>query len=116
MTHRWNRINRDNPNSRTIHCTVVETPAISDPLTVRRTEGFRDLVPWADPYITALIEKLRRTDDWSADERSSDDRNRDEWSDSDGRLSSELPPPLDSDSPGRGGRADSWRPRNWPHG
>ena len=101
MTHRWNRINRDNPTSRTIHCTVVETPAMSDPLTVRRTEGFRDLVPWADPYITALIEKLRRTD---------------EWSDSDHQLSGELPPPLDSETPGRGGRADSWRPRNWPQG
>jgi hypothetical protein len=45
---------------RTIHCTVVETPAVSDPYLPPR-DGFSDLVPWADPYIAALVERLRRT-------------------------------------------------------
>jgi len=26
----------------------------------RLSDGFQDLVPWADPYIVALVEKLRR--------------------------------------------------------
>jgi hypothetical protein len=32
----------------------------SDP---RPNDGFAELVPWADPYIAALIEKLRRAAD-----------------------------------------------------
>ena len=45
--------------SRAIHCTVVEVPAMSDFLG-SHAGGPEDLVPWADPYIAALMEKLRR--------------------------------------------------------
>ncbi|MGA7104666.1 MAG: hypothetical protein WBX49_04905, partial [Candidatus Deferrimicrobiaceae bacterium] len=62
--------------ARTIHCTVVEVPVMSDPF-LPRDGGFRDLVPWADPYIAALIENLRRS-------AAMEDE-----------LHAELPPPLD---------------------
>jgi hypothetical protein len=68
---------------------------MSDPF-APRTRGFRDLVPWADPYIVALIEKLRRTDEFERGES--------------GEVN-ELPPPLESD---RERRDDHWpfdRPR-----
>jgi hypothetical protein len=85
--------------ARTIHCTVVEVPAMSDPF-VPREGGFRDLVPWADPYIASLVEKLRRT---AAIEEA--------LSTSDAR--SELPPPLEEGDPRETWEAD-WSPRNWP--
>jgi hypothetical protein len=87
---------------RTIHCTVVEVPAMSDPF-FPDSGGFRDLVPWADPYIAALLERLRRA---AADEES-EARARD--------AACELPPPLDTDNRGDKWQAD-WSPRNWPRG
>ena len=82
---------------RTIHCTVVEVPAMSDPF-LPRDGGFRDLVPWADPYIAALMENLRRAA--SEQQREADARN-------------ELPPPLDRDESENTWHVD-WSPRNWP--
>jgi hypothetical protein len=62
-------------------------------------DGFRDLVPWADPYIAELIEKLR------ASARFGDD----------GRPVNELPPPLGSqEAPGDDAWPGGWTPRNWP--
>jgi hypothetical protein len=84
--------------ARTIHCTVVEVPAMSDPF-LPRDGGFRDLVPWADPYIAALIENLRRSAA-QEDALDSDPRN-------------ELPPPLDRDDSNENWQVD-WSPRNWP--
>jgi hypothetical protein len=85
--------------ARTIHCTVVETDAMSDPFP--HPDGFRDLVPWADPYIAALLEKLRRQ---AADE---------EFDTLGGDPACELPPPLDKDGRGDKWQAD-WSERNWP--
>ncbi|MGD9723229.1 MAG: hypothetical protein AB7O59_17990 [Pirellulales bacterium] len=97
MTHRWN--NSSEP-SRTIHCAVVEVPAMDDPYDPRPQRGFQELVPWADPYIAALIDKLRREDDWDRSER--------------GPVG-ELPPPLDSsDDADNDHRRGGWAPRNWP--
>lgn len=42
-----------------IHCTVVEIPRMSDALRRRGLAGFVDLVPWADPYIASLVEKVQ---------------------------------------------------------
>jgi hypothetical protein len=84
--------------ARTIHCTVVEVPAMSDPFLPQPRE-FRDLVPWADPYIAALLEKLRQRAVFE-DELAA-------------RVSAELPPPLDKNDRGDAWRAD-WSERNWP--
>jgi hypothetical protein len=65
-------------------------------------DGFQDLVPWADPYIIALIEKLRRDCDLDDD---TDLR----------EAIGELPPPLDSDAPDDDNSWQSdWSPRGWP--
>lgn len=71
-----------------------------------RSKGFQDLVPWADPYIAALIEKLRNSDDFS-DEEATDSS----------AAVDELPPPLDNgdSNPDSPWQAD-WSPRNWPRG
>ena len=44
----------------TLRCQVLEIPAVDD--IDPRDEGFwpRDLLPWADPYIAALMMKLQR--------------------------------------------------------
>jgi hypothetical protein len=85
--------------ARTIRCTVVEVPAMSEGF-VPRDRGFRDLVPWADPYIAALVERLRRVaaleEELNAPE-----------------VSGELPPPLDKEDRDDRWEAD-WSPRNWP--
>jgi hypothetical protein len=99
MTHRWNRTDGQ---VRSLYCAVVEVPAMSDPYDPRPQRGFRDLVPWADPYIAALIEKLRR----SAESELCDNE-----------PLGELPPPLDSDDARDGdGLSTDWTPRNWPRG
>jgi hypothetical protein len=86
--------------ARTFHCTVVEVPAMSDSLRSQGRRGFHDLVPWADPYIAALIDKLRHAED--SDESSEVD---------------ELPPPLDNGDPSRDTTwQPDWSPRNWPRG
>lgn len=71
---------------------------MSDPF-LPRDGGFRDLVPWADPYIAALVEKLRR------------DAQREESLATDAR--NELPPPLGQNDRDSTWEAD-WSPRNWP--
>jgi hypothetical protein len=97
MTPRWNRTTHP---TRTIHCAVVEAPAMSDPFDPRPRDGFRDLVPWADPYIAALIAKLRRAADCDARESA---------------IVDELNPPLESRENERDGRwPGEWTPRNWP--
>jgi hypothetical protein len=45
--------------SYSIHCTVVEVPTMSEALRRRGLAGFVDLVPWADPYIASLVEKVQ---------------------------------------------------------
>ena len=66
-------------------------------------DGFQDLVPWADPYIAALIEKLRRAVEFDSDFTL------------DGEATGELPPPLDSQDADRDdGWPGEWTPRNWP--
>ena len=42
-----------------IHCTVVEVPQMSEALRRRGMQGYVDLVPWADPYIASLVEKVQ---------------------------------------------------------
>jgi hypothetical protein len=81
--------------ARAIHCTLLETPAMSDAFHEPGHREFRDLVPWADPYIASLIEKLRRGD-------SDEDRSADPDDDGSAR---EL-------HPQRG--ETHWSPRNWP--
>jgi hypothetical protein len=84
---------------RSIYCAVVEVPAVSDPFDPRPQRGFQDLVPWADPYIASLIEKLRRSAEAGG---------------FDAGAAAELPPPLDSQDDPRDRRSGDWRPRNWP--
>ncbi len=80
--------------ARAIRCTVLETPAMSDSFHSQNRREFRDLVPWADPYIAALIEKLRRSD---VSEDPADD------------------PDCPAPSSARGHRREPhWAPRNWP--
>ncbi len=81
--------------ARTIRCTVIEVSASNDSPTAKpRNRCFEDVVPWADPYILALIEKLRNSDI------------------DDDQPTAELPPPL-TDNPDEPWQAD-WSPRNWP--
>ncbi|REK09924.1 MAG: hypothetical protein DWQ37_17630 [Planctomycetota bacterium] len=81
--------------TRTIHCTAVEVSPVCDPY-LPAPRGFADLVPWADPYIAALLHKLDRAAALDeAFERA------------------ELPPPLDGDDREEVWEAD-WTPRNWP--
>jgi hypothetical protein len=42
-----------------IHCTIVEVPEMSEALRRRGLPGYLDLVPWADPYIASLVEKVQ---------------------------------------------------------
>jgi hypothetical protein len=42
-----------------IHCTLVEVPQMSEALRRRGLPGYVDMVPWADPYIAALLEKVQ---------------------------------------------------------
>lgn len=81
---------------------------MSDPYSPQR-KGFADLVPWADPYIAALIDKLRREE--AADETEPLQGNDSlDWS----QAAGELPPPL-GDQRDLPWQAD-WSPRNWPRG
>ncbi len=91
--------------ARTIHCTVVEVPAMTDPYLPAPRE-FRDLVPWADPYITSLLNKLGRA---AAAERG--------WSEAayESEAVGELPPPLDKEDRLGTWQAD-WTERDWPRG
>lgn len=66
------------------------------------TRGFEDLVPWADPYIVALVEKVRRDQRL---ERAA------------GSPWAELPPPLDSGDPNyENYRRPIWTRRQRPNG
>jgi hypothetical protein len=82
--------------ARSIHCTVIEVPAMSDSLDENLAGGLQELLPWADPYIAALIEKLRSSAEF-------------------GEAHGELSPPLESDNPaGDDAWQADWSPRNWP--
>ena len=67
---------------------------------------FRDLIPWADPYIASLLNKLRRTALAEGLQMADEDSDN---------VVDDLPPPLDKND-----RQDTWRPdwshRNWPRG
>jgi len=96
-------VKRGAPMARTIHCTVIEVPAMQDTFGYQ-PRGFNDLVPWADPYIAALIEKLRHADPDAedAEDNHADDTvaetDEDRWL---AEAAAELPPPLDNDEPRR---------------
>jgi hypothetical protein len=94
MNARWNRAAGVSPK---IRCALIEARPMSDSAPDEEADGFRDLVPWADPYIAALIEKLRRSARF-------DDRG----------PACELPPPLDSRDDRGDDRPGGWTPRNWP--
>ena len=55
--------------ARRIHCQVLEVPAQEDWLP-RRSPGPRDLLPWADPYISSLVRRLeeRYAAGWDEDD------------------------------------------------
>jgi len=74
---------------------------MGDSLDSETKRGWHDLVPWADPYIAALIEKLRQ---------SANEDERAEHPDAVGELPPPLPGGPDRDIPWQ---AD-WSPRNWP--
>ncbi|MBI3838205.1 MAG: hypothetical protein HY288_09775 [Planctomycetia bacterium] len=61
---------------------------MTEPVERQSAGDFHDLVPWADPYIAALIEKLRNADDFSEDRQRLD-------------AVDELPPPLGHGEPDR---------------
>jgi hypothetical protein len=84
---------------RQIHCTVVEVSSSSDPY-LPAPRGFQDLVPWADPYIAALLRKLAHTAALEEAEARAPER-------------CEQPPPLDKTDREVRWQAD-WSPRNWP--
>ena len=62
----------------------------------RRSSRFNDLMPWGDPYIVALVEKLRRSAELEEE--------------ADAEASAELPPPFDNDDADGDG---SWQ-ADWP--
>ncbi len=66
-------------------------------LNSRFTAGFHDLMPWGDPYIVALMDKLRQAD---ANERAGNG------------ISAELPPPLNGDEGNDYPAQPDWSPRD----
>jgi hypothetical protein len=111
--------------ARTIHCTVLEVPAMKDSHGAQPS-GYEELMPWADPYIVSLIEKLRGTQEfaeWGDESREDEDAHEVDGDDEPcqrrdprfNRLRAELPPPSPTDDSRdqRGWQAD-WSPRNWP--
>jgi hypothetical protein len=66
---------------RQIHCQVLELPVSNHLEQSRSNARPRDLLPWADPYIAALLEKVeRRENNWQDAPRAADDR-ADVWDD-----------------------------------
>ena len=64
-----------------IHCHVVGVPATGIPR-VDQARGPMDLLPWADPYIALLLEKLEAVVAAEQDELARDDQ-----------MQAEIPPP-----------------------
>lgn len=91
--------------ARAIHCTVVEVPPMSDYLG-SHAGGFEDLVPWADPYIKALVEKLKRTQEL--------EQSLDQAQSAAEGARAELPPPLESDNDLDSGWQVDWSSRDLP--
>lgn len=85
--------------SRRVHCQVLEVPAREDFLP-RRGGRPRDLLPWADPYIAGLIQKL-------------EDRYETGWPDSSDPFAEDddLLGAADFDPPSAEWREDAFRPR-----
>src|ERR1700694_4806603 len=73
--------------ARNIHCLAVEVPVMSGTLHRSREPAFFDLIPWADPYIASLVEKLRHNEGRVLGEGMAVQR----------RVRAEAPPPLDVD-------------------
>ncbi len=67
-----------------IFCTLVEVPVEADFSATPSMQGFRDLVPWADPYIVEIVRKLQRASGGLVDQ---------DWPDSPW-FRAEAPPPL----------------------
>jgi hypothetical protein len=63
-------------SKRYVRCLVLETPA-GEGLRPRGQEWPRDLLPWADPYIATLMDRLEQRYDWTGcdwvDEPDTDD-------------------------------------------
>ncbi len=70
-----------------------------DSLNPRFDVGFQDLMPWGDPYIVGLMDKLRRADAIEQAEN---------------RIVAELPPPLDNDDADDYPWQPDWSPRDRP--
>jgi hypothetical protein len=84
--------------ARIIRCTVIEVSPLNDlPRAQPRNRCFEDVIPWGDPYILALIEKLRELD---------------AGNDDDPDATAELPPPLTGE-PHEPSEPD-WSRRTWP--
>lgn len=85
---------------------------MSDPY-LPRTESFRDLSPFADPYIASLIENLERT---AALEASMEgDASYGNHYEPNRYETGELPPPLDKEDRNQPWEAD-WSRRHRPRG
>ena len=59
---------------RNIYCLVVETTDMNQVYRGKLDAAFHDFIPWADPYITSLVEKVRRTQGRLLDETKEDRR------------------------------------------
>jgi hypothetical protein len=105
--------------ARTIHCTVLEVPAMKDSHGAQPS-GYEELMPWADPYIVSLIEKLRNSQEyaqWGDDEPDDDEDDRFDQRHNRrfGQPRAELPPPSPQDDSRDQQRWQAdWSPRNWP--
>lgn len=97
--------------ARTIHCTVVEVPALSDPYLPAPRE-FQDLMPWADPYIASLLHKLGAESSSESPVRTAEYRPNHLGS---SHLEPGIPSSLSRNERERPWRQD-WMPRRYPRG
>jgi hypothetical protein len=59
--------------TRNIHCTIVES-RMNQVYRGKLDTAFQDFIPWADPYITSLVEKVRNSQGRLLDEAKDDRR------------------------------------------
>jgi len=89
-----------------IHCIVVQVPDMTDYSRTRVQPAMQDLVPWADPYIAGLVEKLARSGGRLLESSESDGRRRA------GERSEMAPPFPDYVDPPQSPRSGDWFRRN----
>ena len=85
--------------ARTIHCTVIEAPTMTDTLRDGLGADYFDLAAWVDPYIVGLIEKVRHSDSHLL------------LGSNRFALLDEAAPPLDVDTPEGDSPDDNWSRR-----